>query len=83
MNAEKNPDLYQRLSALPLIVALLVCSVTSSAQSTRKPRPKTQVPANTEAEFDRFVKLADDARLAERFDEAISLYGSALKIKPK
>jgi tetratricopeptide (TPR) repeat protein len=29
------------------------------------------------------VKLADEARLAERFDEAIGLYGQALKIKPK
>ena len=29
------------------------------------------------------MKLADEARLAERFDDAISLYGSALKIKPK
>src|SRR6185295_8181989 len=66
---DKNPDLNPRLSALSLIVALLVCSVTASAQSTR--------------EFDRFVKLADEARLAERFDEAISLYGQALKVKPK
>ena len=76
MNAEKNPDFYPRLSVLPFIVALLVCSVTAPAQSTRK-------SANSESEFDRFVKQADEARLAERFDDAISLYGSALKIKPK
>jgi tetratricopeptide (TPR) repeat protein len=75
MNADKNPDLNPRLSALLLIVLSLICSVSVSAQSTRKP--------NAEAEFDRFVKLADEARLAERFDDAISLYGSALKIKPK
>ena len=62
-----------RLSVLPLIVALLVCSVIASAQTTR----------NVESEFDRFVKLADEARLAERFDDAISLYGQALKVKPK
>jgi tetratricopeptide (TPR) repeat protein len=59
-----------------LIVALLICSFTVSAQK-RKPR------ANAEAEFDRFVKQADEARLAERFDDAIGLYSQALKIKPK
>lgn len=64
---------------------LLICSATIVAQ-TRKPGPKQPTPqtqATAESEFDRFVKLADEARLAERFDEAISLYGSALKIKPK
>ena len=65
-----------------LLLAVL-CSVSVSAQSTRKPRPK-QAPAQTqEAEFERFVKEADEARAAERFDEAISLYGKALNIKPK
>ena len=34
-------------------------------------------------EFERFVKLADEARLAARLDDAISLYGKALNIKPK
>lgn len=56
------------------------------AQSTRKSRPKQRAPqprAGAEAQFDRFVKLADEARLAERFEDAISLYGEALKIKPK
>jgi tetratricopeptide (TPR) repeat protein len=75
----------RRPTALVLLMAvLLMCSATFA--QTRKPRPKQQAPqtqANAEAEFDRFVKLADDARLAERFDDAISLYGKALKIKPK
>jgi len=68
-----------------LIVLLLICSATIVAQ-TRKPRPKPQTPQTqptAEADFARFVKLADDARVAERFDDAISLYGQALKIKPK
>lgn len=75
---------------LALILALigaLIFSVPAFAQSTRKARPKqqraAQTPARAESEFDRFVKLADEARLAERFDDAISLYGEALKIKPK
>ena len=79
-----------RLGAVPILVAALLVALISSmpvwAQSTRKPRPKqrpTQSRAAAESEFDRFVKLADEARLSERLDEAISLYGEALKIKPK
>ena len=75
-----------RVIALP--VALLICWVAAPAQSTRKPRPKTQTPppqtsAKTEADFNRFVQLADEARLAERFEDAVSLYGEALKLRPK
>jgi len=64
---------------------LLVCSAEIFAQSTRKARPKQnpQTQAGAEAQFEGFVKLADEARLAERLDEAISLYGKALNIKPK
>jgi len=73
---------------LILVAVLLVCPALSSAQSPRKSRVKAPaaqrpVPTNADAEFDRIVKLADDARLAERFDEAISLYGKALEIRPK
>jgi tetratricopeptide (TPR) repeat protein len=69
-----------------LMVVLLMCSAAVSAQSTRKVRPKQQSPqtqANPETEFERFVKLGDEARLADRLEEAISHYGEALKIKPK
>jgi tetratricopeptide (TPR) repeat protein len=65
---------------------LLWCSAPGFAQSTRKPKPKprtAQTQASAEAQFDHFVKQADEARVAERFDEAISLYGKALNIKPK
>lgn len=61
---------------------LALCSASVAAQSTRKARPQ-QTPAAREAEFERFVKQADEARLAERFDDAITLYGKALNIKPK
>lgn len=71
---------------LVLLAALLV-AMPAPAQSTRRPRPKpAQTPqpqANSEAEFARFVKLADEAREAERLDDAVGLYGQALKIKPK
>jgi tetratricopeptide (TPR) repeat protein len=65
------------------VLVLVVCSIVVSAQSTRKPRPQQRSPAAAEAEFERFVKQADEARLAARLDDAISLYGKALNIKPK
>ena len=72
------PNLYWCL------LLIVVCSAPGFAQSTRKPKPRTaQTPANAEAQFDQFVKQADEARLAERFDDAISLYGKALNLKPK
>jgi tetratricopeptide (TPR) repeat protein len=73
------------LNFLLLLVALLWCSAPMAAQSTRKARPKQSphTQAASEAEFERFVKEADQARLAERFDDAITLYGKALNIKPK
>jgi tetratricopeptide (TPR) repeat protein len=75
-----------RLRAFLVLLAALILSTPALAQSTRKGRPKqpaTKPRTSAESEFDRFVKLADEARLAERFEEAVSLYGEALKIKPK
>jgi len=68
------------------VAVLLACTGLGSAQSTHKTRPTQrteQTPANAEEQFERFVKLADEARLAARLDDAISLYGKALNIKPK
>lgn len=69
-----------------LLLVLLLSAAPLAAQSTRKTRPKTRNPqtrASSETQFDRFVKEADEARLAERFEDAVALYGEALKIKPK
>ena len=76
------------VAVLVVIAALALSTPASStfAQSTRKAPAKqraTQPRAPAESEFDRLVKLADEARVSERLDEAISLYGQALKIKPK
>jgi tetratricopeptide (TPR) repeat protein len=77
--------LRTKFCTLMLLAALLIFSAPAAAQ-TRKAKPKqrsapTQVSA--ESEFARFVKLADEARLAERFEDAVRFYGEALKIKPK
>ena len=80
-------QLYRALfrNCCALLTFVLLCSVAASAQSTRKAKPKQspQTQAGTEAQFDQFVKLADEARLAERFDDAIALYGKALNMRPK
>ena len=71
------------LNFLFLLAVLLLFPAPLSAQSKRKVRPpqrSAQTAAHAEAEFDRFVKQADEARLAERFDDAIALYGKALNI---
>jgi tetratricopeptide (TPR) repeat protein len=71
-----------------LLVALpFVCSDLASAQTrrrgkTQRPAAQTQTSPQANAEFDQFVKRGDEARLAQRLDEAITLYGRALKIKP-
>src|SRR5437868_187804 len=73
-----------RLCFLCFIV-VFACSLSVSAQSTRKGKPKPAAPQAraAEADFDQLVKLADEARLGERFEEAVSLYGKALNLKPK
>jgi len=76
--------------ALLLVAGLLTAATPGvargTAQQTRKvnpPAPSAQTQPNTEAEFEHVVKQADEARVAERFEEAVSLYGKALNIKPK
>jgi tetratricopeptide (TPR) repeat protein len=70
-----------------LIIAgtvLIHCPIAQGQKSrtTRRPAAK-QTLAPSSAEFDEAVKLADEARLAGRLDEAIRLYGKALRIRPK
>jgi len=72
---------------LIVVAALPAYSAQDNSQSSRKPKTlsltaQTKPPAQTSAEFDQLVKAADEARLAERFDEAIALYGKALKLRP-
>jgi tetratricopeptide (TPR) repeat protein len=70
-----------------MLVAVLLTSATpGSAQKNQKAKPaarSAQSQPNAEVQFEHIVKQADEARLAERFEEAVSLYGKALNIKPK
>jgi len=53
-----------------------------AAQAPARSTKATAKPAAGAAEFERLVKAATEARQAERWEEAIGLYGRALKLKP-
>ena len=55
---------------------------TSRRGKSQRPPAQTQTSPKANADFEQFVKKGDEARLAERLDEAMSLYSQALKIKP-
>ncbi len=71
---------------------LLTPAAPSLAQSAGKlppaKQPSAQAPATkappktSSAELDKLVKAATEARLAERWEDAIALYGKAVKLKP-
>ena len=71
-------------SLLVMTLLLVLCSAPLYAQRKSRPQQRpAQTEAHAEAEFENFVKQADEARLADRLDDAIALYGKALNIKPK
>jgi tetratricopeptide (TPR) repeat protein len=71
---------------LILVVTVVVYSEaagqTSRRGRTQRPTTQPQLSPKANAEFEQFAKRGDEARLAERLDEAVTLYGQALKIKP-
>jgi tetratricopeptide (TPR) repeat protein len=76
-----------------IVVFALVLALAPPLAAAREGRPQkpgappaaAKPPAKADAAgtaFDRLVKEATEARLAERFEEAIELYGKAVKLKP-
>ena len=72
---------------LTLAGALFAAAPDASAQSRGRARagrrPAPQAPARPDPAFDAAVKLGDEARLANRLDEAVGHYAKALSIRPK
>src|SRR5207249_9441781 len=70
--------------------AAVAAGLPQNGQSAPKPKtgPATSAPRTASlagarsAEFDRLVKAATDARQAQRWEEAVELYGKAAKLKP-
>jgi tetratricopeptide (TPR) repeat protein len=68
-----------------LLAVTLLAAAASTAQTppASKPARKTAAPPSAgPAEFDRLVAAATEARLAERWEEAIGLYAKVVKLKP-
>jgi tetratricopeptide (TPR) repeat protein len=74
-------------SGLLLVAASLVCSSTLFAQTPRRGKtqrttPQTQTSTKASENFEQLVTRGDEARMAERLDDAVTLYGQALKLRP-
>ena len=65
-----------RISCSLLLVFAMTYALTIHAQSKSR-------RAQANAEFEHAVKVADEARLARRLDEAIESYKTAVRIRPK
>ena len=63
-------------------VCAFLCLPALAGSQAQKPKPATQKPAATSAEFDRLLTSATEARQNEQWPEAIDLYGRLLKLKP-
>ncbi len=66
--------------AVILVAPSAVCA-QSSARSRARQTPAKSKTSQSTAEFDKSVKLADEARLAGRLSEAFDLYAKALRIR--
>ena len=72
-----------------LAVALVAATVATSAQapnsavSTKQAAPPKSPSTAANAEFDKLVAKAEEARNAEQWDEAVALYARAVSLRPK
>jgi tetratricopeptide (TPR) repeat protein len=74
-----------RLALLVCAAAVLTAPLRASqaAAGRQQSGGKPAARSTQAAEFDRVIKEATEARQAERWEEAIALYGKALKLKPE
>jgi tetratricopeptide (TPR) repeat protein len=72
-----------------IAIALVAATAAASAQapkstsSAKQNAPARSAPSAANAEFDKLVAKADEARKAEQWDDAIALYAKAVKLHPK
>lgn len=79
-----------RMAICALLLLAPAAPSFAQAADTRPPakQPAAQAPTNkarskpTSPEFDKLVKAATDARMAERWEDAIALYAKAVQLKP-
>jgi tetratricopeptide (TPR) repeat protein len=73
-------------SLILLLAFILGCSIVTPGQSASRPNgapANAKTTSQQDAEFDRAVKLADEARLAGRLDDAIESYNNAMRMRPR
>lgn len=79
-------SILNALIYLTLAGALLVPDAAAQSKGrtrTRRPPAQAQTPDRPNPVFDQAVKRGDEARLANRLDEALDQYAQALKLRPK
>src|SRR6478672_10099037 len=73
-------------SSFLLLAFFLGCSILTLGQSASRPKgtpANAKTTSQQDAEFDKAVKLADEARLAGRLDDAVESYNNAMRIRPR
>jgi len=78
----KNARIFLLL-ALALVMGYVVNTPGQTGSKRKRPPSKTQSTAQQNAAFEKAAKLAEEARSAERLDEAVASYTEALRIRPK
>ena len=71
------------LTALGMLLAGAVVCAQSSGRSRARQAPAAPKTLQSTAEFDKAVKLGDEARVAERLSDALDFYAKALRIRPQ
>jgi tetratricopeptide (TPR) repeat protein len=80
----KNP----RISLSLLLALIMSCGLSTLGQSKSRQKrapanPGTKAAPQTNAEFEKVIKLGDEARTAGRLDEAVESYLRAVRIRPQ
>jgi tetratricopeptide (TPR) repeat protein len=70
------------IAALIGAAVLTVSLAAAQTPAPAKPAPKSRPAATAGPSFDEIVKSAEAARKAEQWEQAIDLYGKAIKLRP-
>jgi tetratricopeptide (TPR) repeat protein len=62
---------------------IVVLNINAQTPRSRRQPPKPQAAPQDDGSFDKAVKDGDEARTADRLDDAIAAYTQALRIRPK
>jgi tetratricopeptide (TPR) repeat protein len=78
-----NTRIWTMVTAALLIYSAAAFGQSSDNSGSKRAPAQAQALTLTDAEFEQAVKLADDARMGGRLDEAVERYGKILRDRPK